>query len=111
MGTIQYSFDQVVTICAGFAVICGAAVWIIKIIQNLKHPSEMRNNRLSEIEGQLARHDECLARDKGRIDRIDEGNRVTQRAILALLSHGIDGNEVASMKRAKDDLEQYLINR
>lgn len=42
---------------------------------------------------------------------IDEGNKVTQRAILALIDHGINGNDVDKLKRAKADLEDYLTDR
>ena len=55
--------------------------------------------------------DEYLALDKRRLDNMDEGNRVTQRALLALLAHGIDGNNVEQMEKAKSALEEHLINR
>lgn len=42
---------------------------------------------------------------------IDEGNKVTQRAILALIDHGINGNDLDKLKRAKADLEDYLTDR
>ena len=32
------------------------------------------------------------------------------KALLALLSHGIDGNAIEPMKEAKADLESYLID-
>ena len=34
-----------------------------------------------------------------------------QRALLALLSHGIDGNEIDGMRRAKTELETYLTSK
>jgi hypothetical protein len=86
-------------------------VWVIKAIKSLMHPNEVQDKRLTEIEKRLSDHDQYSHNDQIRISKIEEGNRVTQRAILALLAHGIDGNEIGSMKRAKDDLEQYLINR
>ena len=33
------------------------------------------------------------------------------KALLALLRHGIDGNDVEGMKKVKSELEQYLIDR
>lgn len=32
------------------------------------------------------------------------------KALLALLSHGIDGNAIDPMKEAKAEIENYLIN-
>lgn len=50
-----------------------------------------------------------LSNDKRRIDALAEGDKVTKQAILALLGHGIDGNNVDAMIKSKDDLEKYLI--
>ena len=36
---------------------------------------------------------------------------LTQRALLALLSHGLDGNSIEQMEAAKAALEEHLINR
>ena len=52
-----------------------------------------------------------FSNDNDRIEGIERGNRVTQRALLALLSHGIDGNEIDAMSKAKEELENYLIQR
>ena len=45
------------------------------------------------------------------MQRLEEGNKITQRALLALLAHGIDGNDVDAMKKAKTDLTNYLIEQ
>ena len=52
-----------------------------------------------------------LANDKKHLDSLDDGNRITQRALLALLSHGLDGNSIEQMEAAKAALEEHLINR
>ena len=54
---------------------------------------------------------EYLDRDNRRLNSLDEGNRVTQQALLALMSHAINGNDIDKLTRAKDDLESYLINK
>ena len=36
---------------------------------------------------------------------------LTMKALLALLKHSIDGNDTASMKKVRDELEEYLIDR
>jgi hypothetical protein len=52
-----------------------------------------------------------LNNDNDRLESLDEGSRVTQRAILALLDHGIDGNNIDQMQDAKKALQSHLINR
>jgi hypothetical protein len=42
---------------------------------------------------------------------IKESNKVTQRAILALLKHSIDGNNTDSLHKAEEELTDYLTNK
>lgn len=102
---------QIVAICAGFSAICVAVGWVLKIIKAAKAPTKALEDRIEALERINGQHADYLANDKRRIDAIEEGNRVTQRAILALLSHGIDGNDVDGLKAAKSDLQKYLIER
>lgn len=44
-----------------------------------------------------------------RVNRSEHGINVMMKALLALLSHGIDGNAIDPMKEAKADLENFLI--
>lgn len=45
-----------------------------------------------------------------RVNRSEHGINVMMKALLALLSHGIDGNAIDPMKEAKAALESYLID-
>lgn len=42
---------------------------------------------------------------------MEDANSATIRALLALLNHGIDGNNIKQMQDAKELLQDYLINR
>ena len=74
---------------------------------------EMRTMRdtIGDHGERLARVEARAQSNTHRLDAIEEGSRVTQRAILALLSHGIDGNDIDAMKAAKKELQEYLIER
>jgi len=52
-----------------------------------------------------------LSNDNTRLDEIEQGNRVTVKALLALLKHAIDGNEIKGLKDATTELNDYLINK
>lgn len=69
------------------------------------------NEAIKRIDSRLDRHSEFLEKDKTHLSVIDDGNRVTQRALLALLSHALDGNSIEPMREAKQALETYLIDR
>lgn len=98
-------------LCAGISCIAGAAVWITKVIQAFRTPNRRQDERIASLEARVAKHDEFFGNDKRRFESIEAGNRITQRAILALLSHGIDGNNTDEMKQARKDLHEYVFNK
>ena len=89
----------------------GAANWIVKLVTAMKAPNAEQDVRLGKLEKHMEEVDAFLANDKKRLDNIDESTRVTQRALLALLAHGIDGNHQKQMEEAKDELEYHLIKK
>lgn len=79
---------------------------------NLEERVSMIEKKLEfEIKATFVEYDARFGRDKARLDALEEGTKVTQKALLALLEHSIDGNNTDGLKRAKDELSQYLINR
>jgi hypothetical protein len=100
-----------VALCVGFAAVAKAASYIAALIQRIKKPEETQNDRLSKVEEELKRHQDFLASDKKRLDAIEEGNRMSMRAQLALLSHSLDGNDVEALRESKKELQEYLIKR
>lgn len=101
-------------VLAGAAAIntLGSAVEKIgKAIKAAKAPDINQNGRLDTLENDMKEVKTYLSKDKQHLEALDEGNRVTQRALLALLEHGIDGNNIKRMQDAKDELQDLLINR
>jgi len=96
---------------SAFVLLSSAAEKLAKVIQAFKAPNVKQDERLDNVEKRLDDVDKFLASDKKRLDSLDEGNRATQRALLALLDHGIDGNNISQMQQAKADLQNHLINR
>ena len=85
----------------------------------LKEPTEALKSRIAALERtvnyemveRFKQYDSHFDRDLRRLESIEEGNRVTQKVLLALVSHALDGNDVEALRDAKRDMEQYLINR
>ena len=82
-----------------------------KIAKAVQAPNARQDEILADLLEWKKKVDQALAKDLDRFASLDNGERVTQRALLALLDHGIDGNNVEQMKRAKDELQNHLINR
>ncbi len=101
----------ILAVAGGISTIAAAGNWIVKIITALKAPNAEQNRRLANLEKHMEEVDGFLAKDKKRLDNIDESTRVTQRALLALLAHGIDGNHQSQMEEAKNELELHLIKK
>lgn len=120
--TLSQAWALALSIAGGIVTIVAAGTAIYKLIKAARRPNELQNEEIKRIHKRQDQFEERLntmgkdyeeffRRDKERLDAIEAGNRVTQRAILALLSHGIDGNDVDEMKTAKKELEEYLIKK
>ena len=101
----------ILTVASAIVLLSNAVEKIVKAVKAAKAPNDTQNKRLDELEDWRKTVDRLLAADKNHLDSIDEGNRATQRALLALLDHGIDGNNITQMQEAKKALQNHLINR
>lgn len=101
----------ILAVAAAVNTIGSAVEKIVKAAKVANAPNEVQNTRLDKLESWQKEVDRRLVNGNVHFDSIDEGNRVTQKALLALLAHGLDGNAVEQMKEAKHDLEAHLINR
>ena len=98
-------------VAAAIVLLSNAVEKIVKIVKTAKAPNVQQNQRLEALELWRKSVDSKLDNDKRHLDAIDESNRVTQVALLALLDHGIDGNNTKQMQHAKEELQNHLINR
>ena len=101
----------VLAIAGGISTLAAAGNWVVKFIMAIKAPNAEQDRRLTKLEKHMEEVDVYLANDKKRLDGIDDSTRVTQRALLALLAHGIDGNHQHQMEEAKQELELHLIKK
>ena len=75
-----------------------------------KAPEERQNAEIEDIKDRLTKVETKLSSDDARIKDAKECNHVLTKGMLALLDHGINGNNVNQMKAARQDVEAYLIN-
>ena len=110
---------------AAIAAICGAIIsvgavvaLVVKVYDKVKAPEKVQDKRIELIEIKLESHDKILEKyqefftnDDNRFKSIERSNKVTQNAILALLKHALNGNDVEALKEAEKGLEAYLIEK
>ena len=84
-------------------------VAVSKVITAMKKPKADQDKRITQLEARVNAVEGFLKNDKARLDRMDEGQHVTMQALLALLDHNLDGNNLDQMRAAKDALQKHLI--
>lgn len=120
--TIEELGAAVLAFAAALVLLANAASVLVKVWKAWRAPGEKQNDaqnkridaqdkRLEELEAWRTEVDRKLLNDNTHLTNIDSDNRVTQRALLALLDHGIDGNNIKQMQHAKEELQEHLINR
>ena len=109
--TPEQIYTMFITACGAIITVSGAITVIVKAVKAARAPEDAQNDRLTKLEARMARYDELFAKDNKRLNTIEEGNRVTQKAILALMKHAINGNDIDSLKQAEKKLEEYLVDK
>ena len=101
----------VLAVAGAISTLGGAANWLVKLVQVIKAPNAEQNHQLADLQEWRRGVDTKLDKDNQRLNRTEDGERITQRALLALLAHGIDGNHQEQMEKAKAELEEHLISK
>ena len=120
--TISFTPTELISvilgICAAIVTISAAIGVIIKAIDKARAPETEQNNRLDLIDKRLDDIDKTIAtfreyftNDDNRFKLIEKSNKITQTALLALLKHSLNGNDIDALKTAEKSLEEYLIEK
>lgn len=101
----------IISICAGLSAVSGAIAIIVTGVRKMKAPEQEQNRRIAELERKVAAHDRMFDNDKQEFEELKKEQKIVLQSLLALLAHGVDGNEIHKMEKAKDELERYLLNK
>ena len=88
----------------GFCVLVTALWGIWKIVKEIKKPSE-------DLREHVATHDKLLDSDNKRLKTIEDSNKMILQCLLVIINNDITGNGIEKMKDARDELQEYLINK
>lgn len=113
--TISFTPAELVScllwLCGTITAVAAAVTVIVKVVQKSRQPEKAQNERIDKLEKWKEKVDTMFDNDNKRLKALEEGNRITQEALLALLGHAKDGNNTQQIIEAENDLKQYLINR
>ena len=96
---------------SALVLLANAVEKIARAWQAAKAPGAVQDKRLEDLEKRMESVEKKQITSTNHLNAIDDSNRVTQLALLALLDHGIDGNNIDQMRHAKEELQTHLINR
>lgn len=103
-------FAIVVVIVVGMAIM-NVVDKFLSLKNKVKEPENIQNNEIELLKDRVGKLERKVDNDGKHLNNIDDSMRVTQRGMLALLGHGIDGNNTDEMKEARTELQQHLINK
>lgn len=117
--------EIVVFLIGGILALAGAIVTIgnaiekiVKVFRAAKAPNAEQDRRIKALEDwredvdrKFGEVDRKFSNDDEAISGIREENHAVLQALLALLDHGIDGNNIDQMQAAKKGLQTHLINK
>ncbi len=84
---------------------------IAKAKKAVEAPNAAQDAEIAELKRRMDKVERNLENDKSELESIQEGNHAIFRALLALLDHGLDGNNVRQMEEAKSELTIHLTNK
>lgn len=109
----------VLAVASAIVLLSNAAEKIAGAWRKLKAPDMRQNERLTALENWKEHElktwqetvDRSLDNTHKHLEKVDEANKVTSIALIALLDHGIAGNNIDQMQNAKAALAEHLTSK
>lgn len=102
-------------ICGAIITVSGALTAIIGWLSKKRAPEKIQNDRITALETRMAEfereHTTRFEKDELRLVRLEESTEATNEALLALLGHAINDNDVEEVRNARKKLENLLIKQ
>lgn len=110
----------IILLCNCVTGVAAVAALVVSISKKARMPAAEQDRRITvletevediraEIKSEAKETKVKLDKDMRRLNHMEQGSEVTCKALLALLRHGIDGNDTDAMKQARDELDEYLV--
>ena len=108
--------QQLIEVAAVIVVLLGAYNTIMTAIRNHREEKKLKNSPITDLKTRIDGHDKMLARDKERLDKMeqdieqmDEQSLMILKAVRSQLNHAINGNGVDSQKEVLQQIDEYFL--
>lgn len=98
---IVITSEQILWLCGAIASVY--AVYKIYKTEILKPKDDMKE--------MISDHEEKLKNDDERLKEIELTNKLILQSLLVIINHDITGNGIDQLKKARNDIQQYLIDK
>lgn len=107
--TLGQVWACIVFVLTAIVLIGNASEKIASAVKAAKAPNDELRADVDSLKTWRKEVDQKLGNDKAELDDIRNGNQAIFQALLALLDHGIDGNNITQMENAKEAVRNHLI--
>lgn len=109
--TLPVLWKWLLGLCGMIVAMGGAAAVLAKVFAPVK-AFEKRLDALEKKHSTDQQHnEECLKNDLESLTQQKDYNNLMCHCLLALLDHQITGNSIEKMKRTRDEMTEFLIER
>ena len=112
------TFEKLIGAAAVILLMVGIYNTIMTAIKNHREEKRRKSEpvrKIKESAGKtrhmVERHEKMLRADRERIATVEDQQRIMLRALMAMLSHEINGNSVDKLKKSVAEIQDYLIEK
>lgn len=105
------TFEQLVGLLAVALVLIGAYNTIMTAAKTHREEKKRKDAPVNTLETKVNEHEDKLKRDHERLTDLEDSNRMILRALMALMSHEINGNSDDKLKASYDEIQKFLIEK
>ena len=105
------TFEQLVGTVAVVLLLVGVYNTIMNAIKTAREEKRLKEQPVNTLEHTVDDHTKKLQNDHERITQLEESNRIIMRALMAVMSHEVNGNSTEKLQKSMDEIQQFLIER
>lgn len=110
-----FSLSEVVTLflafCGGISVIGAAAVYIGKAVGWIRKPGHRQDEILKDHESRISILESKADNDFSEIKTLKKEVNMMLWAVVAIMRHEINGNDVEALEKEQEKINEYLHER
>ena len=120
--TAQDLFNGVLAICGAIVAVSAAMAVISGVIKKIKAPDDKQNERIDNLEKDVASIKDRLQLGNKRFEKdtervetleasVNKSNKIILESLQVLIEHSLDDNNKDGLKDMKHKLDAYLLDR